>query len=349
MTTISSTSFTDGGIIVLARKNISNVSVDDLEAAEESQNIHKTSGHTSIHVNPYFDAVQLKLPRFNARDFYIFANIGKNTSFRQSMVFKSKTDIPAYHEDVLRTLAQSLPGSPTLHYFLVGVYPEIIKYAKVLDGDDGIAPANTIINWLGFCRDPYTLHEMSNIYSDYDSFQSYGSGKWIVGPADDGVLTWDSLNWSIEDAVSNPNQISIYGGSEFLEPDYSVERFEQDYLGIMTCFVRTIVGGSSAFFLLWPVNGTSSALYGLLSLLFQEFRISKDIKKSPIDPGVILFANKRREVNSDLVKHLCRRDRFMKNLSFFEHAADGAFHEYFEKIRPSYNKHYQEISQQWEL
>lgn len=322
-----------------------------LESTATSSELSLTN--ENLHLNPYQAALKFKLPRFQAGEWFNYSNAVAKSQLDAR--FKDLLDSINFDLELMKKLfaqKQQVEESREISLFLIGSYNKISSFTQLISESKGIKAVGTdkTLIWTAFCDDPYNQNQLNNEYHEYNKYRSFGKSAWLVGMDNTGILSIDNYNWFLQLYSKNDlnkKAFSYYTGFNTIEPDYSRERFLDDYKGVMISYATVKTGGVSMFLLLWPLNGYSSGILGLIAFLYERVTYIRRNDKGDDDPAIYVYGIHKKEHKNDVMDLIFNLNNFEKVISSFSEAGAKGFNEFFNEHAYKMRKHMKNLKKRW--
>lgn len=287
------------------------------------------------HVNPHLLAQSLNLQRYQEGEWY---NFSKQVSDKNFVDYdKTKEDIFSS----IKTLFARNEGDANL--FMIGPYHKIAVYVSNLSDEKGERILGKDRNgvgrklfWTAFCPDPYLQEEISDEYPEYDKYKNFPNSRWLCDPNGNNKLNVNSLAWLIKYSARQPSlsKFSYYMGTERIQPDYSKERFLEDYIGILSAYTMIEANGNSMFTLIWPVNSYAAGVLGILSLFYENLKFRREVD-APLDhPTIEVYGMNKKTLSPEIIEVIYDIRNFDSLVLYYNEAGSQAFLPFFQKEFP---------------
>lgn len=300
------------------------------EKAEQKDEKFLSIPREKEHLNPFYLYLLAEIPRFQAGEFFKFSS-----EYHENIIKKTRQD----PSTPLKNLFSLISEKKNRDIFMVGPFSKVSTYISEVSDEKGakVLGENYRLEWLALCPNPYLGASITDEFPQYDGYREFPKSRWLETPTGDNSLTEDTLRW-IEKASQNDKlrrEVSFYLGNDRLQPDYSRERFLEDYRGILVSIMMTEQDGFSLFELLWPVNDYASGLIGLVSLFYQSVYYRKQVDVAPDNPLLLIFGFQRRAYSAELMSVLMDPANFERVISLTRTLHSKHFTPYLESQRKS--------------
>lgn len=257
------------------------------------------------HLNPFRLYLLAEIPRFQPGEFFKFSS-----QYHDKLIVRTRKDFSTTLMNLFSMIAHKSDKS----IFMVGPYSKVKTYVSELSDEKGekVLGVGHKLDWLALTPNPYLVSELSDEFPEYDKYREFPNSRWLEAPNGDNTLTQETLLWLIE--ISHNDKFrrdhSFYLGTERLQPDYSRERFLEDYRGILAAIFMVNPGGYSLFEVLWPVNDYALGLIGLIGLFYDQVITRKQINLGPDNPLIVVYASGRKPFDPALASVLANPKNF---------------------------------------
>lgn len=250
------------------------------------------------HLNPLLMYLRLKVPRFQAGEFYNF-----------SLRMHANTIKNEYSEDdlsTIKTLFNFVVEKNDNRLFMIGPYSNVAFYTSQISDEKGkiVLGSNYSLAWEALCPNPYTGEILTDEFPEFDLYRDYPECRWLENPMSETGIDFSSLQW-IRIYSQQPKKKSpfvAYLGTERPQPDYSRERFLENYIGILIAYLMNLEFGFGMFEIVWPVNDYAYGLIGLIGVLYSEVKFTKPSNTPEDHPTIIVYGLRKKELDEEDLK-----------------------------------------------